>query len=1110
MAAQLVEFFIAGNLNSEEILKFVSSNDCSAICDQLQIPSVNSTEFIYELLMYLREQCSNVFEHAPRSYTVLSPRKNRRLTSSKPNSDRPSDKGTPERINCSNSDCPRQLCNPLEIRNSSQYDGSRNSTYRDQTDFSASSLAAHCGSPAALSFSTEEFPSLSDSSTPIKGGGKTPKREKLLHSTPIRSPGNLDVDTSPLASEGIFSRSLPKSSRADRAKQTSLTPQTAQSHVKDATHEQSVSPKKRITPTPVSVWQKPPVLIADFVNTPEMSRSPQEATQRQKKIARTMKQDNASIVPTSSDEMIDSPEMELVCRQETLDRLAHLYANCLTRNFVPNLLVEIHFVLQLLVVKIKRMNSQSSLLLGTISNCGYFAVQVLRYSDSLLAILGRDMLKLLRDLPHVQRMNLELHNRLAELYSQERSFSTFRSSFIQGVSFDTSIDNADNFPTQQQFGAFRRQRDAFCQLLKDWQEATFGYDNHELRFGSRVRNIFELCMDSCNLLHLAQLLTRHLVATCCGSLETDESGTTSEKVIQDLRNLNPDKLSKLRGRLKKPVSTSLSTRYQFNGHQAFFHSFILEANYAQFYVHLKSVLVNHIFNEDRQDMTPGDTETSIDSQVREELCTHLYRLRLYGAFLGLVEFLPYSTGEFAIPQLEEHQRTLREKMPPLVDLAECLRSSVREKRLLLTMSWASAYLALADPGISKLSTYQETWKILSALFRSCKSSDLCSVLFRMMIGWVYHNLDMPIIFSGPTIDISLKPGVEELIDVHLLQMTFPFLNNLKSIVIDYYCLNPNEVRLKKIAPVPVGCESRHELNLEAKLEETFFFIHPPSVKRNVAHVAKEIPENVVKSKKLELELQFREDVKASLKQVRASGKTVISEMMRTLAQNMCARLQLKAENILLPACDLHMGRALSELLSVDCSPDAVLVAKKICAKQCHMQIQNWIRSRISKEYLHSLIKECNKDAIDEVDIMDEAALEQKSVEMHEATNSVGYVIDSLEHLIRVTLKSRLPPWKTTVESARQALLHRREWTQASLSATKSLLVDLGMISIMRVGTMEVACAVIKILKEVGLHEEYEVDSARNRYIFEHFADGDSESSKALLSEYQLMIDNINA
>lgn len=94
---------------------------------------------------------------------------NRRLTSSKPNSDRPSDKGTPERINCSNSDCPRQLCNPLEIRNSSQYDGSRNSTYRDQTDFSASSLAAHCGSPAALSFSTEEFPSLSDSSTPIKG-----------------------------------------------------------------------------------------------------------------------------------------------------------------------------------------------------------------------------------------------------------------------------------------------------------------------------------------------------------------------------------------------------------------------------------------------------------------------------------------------------------------------------------------------------------------------------------------------------------------------------------------------------------------------------------------------------------------------------------------------------------------------------------------------------------------------------------------------------------------------------------------------------------------------------------------------------------------------------
>ncbi|OQR71384.1 codanin-1-like [Tropilaelaps mercedesae] len=903
---------------------------------------------------------------------------------------------------------------------------------------------------------------------------------------------------------GIFNREIQDSNKG-RAKRASLITQAPLSFTMDNSRQVAPSPKKRIQPRPAPPWQGP--VPSDFVVTPEVSRSPKEATKKQRELARTMKQDSVSGGSPSSDEVVDSPTIEFVNGQDTLDRIAHLYANCLIRNFVPNLLLELHFVLQLLVVRMKRTASQTSLLLGTVSNCAYFAVQVLWHGQSLLAMFEPSTLNLLKNLPHVKQMSEALHCKLSELCGQERSFFMFRSSFIQGVSFDATSDNADNFPTQQLFGAFRRQRDAFCELLKDWQAVTFGYYKNELRFTKRVRSIFDLSMDPCNLLHLAQLFVRQLVSTCCGSLETDESGNTSEKVLQDLRNRSPDKFSKLAGRLEKPVSTSLSTQYQFSGHQAFFHSFILEANYAQFHAHLKNVLIDYLLEGDKQDITPDDNETSIGSQIREELYTHLYRLRLYGAFLGLVEFLPYAMNCTVPPQTTEQQRKLRERMPPPIDLVESLRASIQEKRLLLTVSWTTAYLSMADQDIAIIATYQETWQILAALFRSCSSLDLYPTLLRLNIGWVFHNLSIPISFAGPTVDITLMPALEEFVDLQLLYMLCPFLSNLRSIIADYYCLNVSEVR--KIAPVPIDEVSRPELLLETKLEEMFFFVHPPSLKKTVAFVAERIPANVVRSRKPELVLQFREEVTTALKQVRDSGRAVTAEIVRTLSQNLCARLQLRAENVLLPACDRQIGLLLDELIVIDCGPDGVLVAKRICVKQCHMRVLQWIRRHISKEYVHDLIRECNKADIDEGGF-DETAFKRKPVDAHKASDSVGHVIDSLQDLVKQTMAGEMPAWQTTVENVRQALLNRREWTQSAWSAAEALLIDLGVVSIMRTASSAVAKAVVSIFEDVGLRGRYNVDSPRNRHMSKYFFNGYNDSIKILLNEYQLLIDGVNS
>lgn len=225
------------------------------------------------------------------------------------------------------------------------------------------------------------------------------------------------------------------------------------------------------------------LLTAPFFS--QVSQSPTEATKRQKELAKTMKPEPTTAV--SGEDAFETPSLASVGQPAKLDRLADLYAMCLNENFVANLLMELHFVLGLVVAKIpppsitaKSKTNTDSPLLTTASNCAYFAVRVLEKCTRLLELLDPATVQLLKELPHVKEMGPQMFERLEELSSKERNTSVLlKSNFIQGVSFDASIDNADNFPTQQKFGAFRRQRDAFYELLKDWQEVCiFIYDEY--------------------------------------------------------------------------------------------------------------------------------------------------------------------------------------------------------------------------------------------------------------------------------------------------------------------------------------------------------------------------------------------------------------------------------------------------------------------------------------------------------------------------------------------------------------------------------------------------------------------------------------------------------
>jgi len=248
--------------------------------------------------------------------------------------------------------------------------------------------------------------------------------------------------------------------------------------------------------------------------------------------------------------------------------------------------------------------------------------------------------------------------------------------------------------------------------------------------------------------------------------------------------------------------------------------------------------------------------------------------------------------------------------------------------------------------------------------------------------------------------------------------------------------------------------------------------------------------------------QFREEVRKEVDDLRRSGEKLSSRMIETLSFNLCPRFQLKAENMIMPACDEQAAKLLDELLKADCTKEGILVAKKICARQYHLRVLQWIRCHISKDYIHKELKEIPKSTENKPQA-EVSCFENRPIENHSSSDSVTYIIDSLEELLRKALVDYIPSWRECLENTKRTMQNRKEWKRAPWSAVCHILIDLGSVSIARYVNLEIVDAVIRILEEsdyVGNH--HVVDSPRNRYIIDKFCHKDRCEAKKLLSEYQ--------
>ncbi|KAA0187846.1 hypothetical protein HAZT_HAZT005004 [Hyalella azteca] len=334
-------------------------------------------------------------------------------------------------------------------------------------------------------------------------------------------------------------------------------------------------------------------------------------------------------------------------------------------------------------------------LLYSAHNCVYFAISVLLRSRHLIKLLDRSILRLLAENSRVQLFCPSLQedlNKLAHSLPTHLSPKQTPRSPMKGVPFQIEIDNRSSFPDNTTFHVFKKQRDIFYELLREWEcehespDWSFSYC-----LGDAIRSLLQLGPDPCNTAHLARLFVAQLLCAC-------ESGQKELKqpddgdVLSALKRRQPEKFERLQERLVTPSSTtsSVNPAPSFPGVQQFFKDFIMEGASPSFSALLEEHLIAKI--SDLLCLTSNRRESPSSSQSS----LLLRQVGVLGKFLGLLWFAPYCSP-LTLPQLAlAHQVTLRSKVHLRLPLCSVLRSCARQGCLVAAVLLCVQLLSVSD------------------------------------------------------------------------------------------------------------------------------------------------------------------------------------------------------------------------------------------------------------------------------------------------------------------------------------------------------------------------------------------------------------------------------
>ncbi|NWS98290.1 CDAN1 protein, partial [Mionectes macconnelli] len=678
------------------------------------------------------------------------------------------------------------------------------------------------------------------------------------------------------------------------------------------------------------------------------------------------------------------------CKKQ-LECLAQVYSSCIAENLVPNIFLELFFVLQLLTSKgtstaedggsdleINESKVSGGQHFQSVHNCVYFAVQVLDYQYEIISHLEKGMLKLLAENERIASFSPTLHKRLRQAYeSSTAKVSLLLPCSVQSVSFQPETDNRSNFPSDRAFHIFKKQRDIFYELLREWE------DNHEKTgwdfervLGNKIRAMMAHLSATCNHSHFARLFQKQLIQMCKGPVGGGASW--GDAPDQDVLNmLGSDNLSRLK-RLQERFVVPQSIRGpcpppSFPGCQQFFRDFILSAGSYQFNQHLMDSLCLKILELNGLTLVEhehSDGEADMDEQDEKKRFTVvLLSLRLLAKFLGFLVFLPYRTVEQPTRDLQDSALALRNQTLPILDILKLLRQSVRNQRSILTIPWIVEYLSLVDHIAPFLDYYRKVFGLLLQVYRLMvlsedkKMSFLNKLLILAVLGWLFQVPSVPeeLFFTTDdrqerfmmdTVTSAQALDSVPLVDQQLLYTCCPYLGELRKLLASFVAGSgaKNGGFIRKITPTaaeslaPKASVTQRKLQME--LEQAFFHNQPSSLRRTVEFVAERVGSNCVKHIKATLVAELVQRAEAMLqdkvKEDAASHDKLLEEVCTHLYEE-GAQALIKGKEF----CKKKGPEAIRVLLPEETSAAVLSSAENIAVELATEKACGWLSANIA-------------------------------------------------------------------------------------------------------------------------------------------------------------------
>uniref|UniRef100_T1J5Z9 Codanin-1 C-terminal domain-containing protein n=1 Tax=Strigamia maritima TaxID=126957 RepID=T1J5Z9_STRMM len=699
-----------------------------------------------------------------------------------------------------------------------------------------------------------------------------------------------------------------------------------------------------------------------------------------------------------------SPSLDKITDKNKLDILIDVYSELLNENSIPNLSVELYFLIQLLTVRIEpseKSNVSRTHELGNVHNCVYFASQVFSKHEKVLCLLDRGTLKLLADNPRLCLFAPELIKNLKEKCETNANLNAngvlTAGYTIGNVSFQSDTDNKKNFSNDQAFHTFRK--DQFYETIREWEA---NHSNSEWTFslylGDKVKRIVGMWMDPIIYSHFAKLFISQLIATCRGNF-FQNSGTSSSsdipcELFESLKS-DPEKIKRLQKRLITPARFGgPSPPPAFPGVQEFFRDFIVFAGCSMFNCHLVDVMVSQIYELNNTDFSfpenddfVDEKDDFVDDNLRQQFTTTLLALQTLGKFLGLVTFLPYHTVEKLPQGLKEDYAISRNKIPLVIDVVDLFKTAATAGRLTLTVPFLVEFFSMMDKCGYLLPQVQEGLKVLIQFYKSSyfgvtkENFTINLFLLYHLLGWLFETPNFPssfffhdmktesIQFIGPS---QLCLDALNLINHQILYTCCPYLGELKVILADFAAgtgSRPNTI--KKIVPMVLNDRtSKSNRLLQLQLEENFFHNQPTSVKKIVDFVAERLASNITKNVRKE-QVSVAEDRAIKIlyefiseNENKDEYNDLLKQKMHQLAVDVTSELKTKISQYSCTYCENQVDKVIELLMSEENSFAVIKMCGQIVTRQAKQNVNAWVDSHVSTGFfldeLKRCVEKCNK------------------------------------------------------------------------------------------------------------------------------------------------------